>query len=82
MAAALVLLTLLLGAPVTSIGAVTTLQWVVIGLNAASVGKDAVRTVGALRRIAASPQFLAAMEENARRNGEYVIRVYPGNTNF
>lgn len=82
MAAALVLLSLLLGAPVTSIGAITTLQWIIIAANAASTGRDAIRFAGALRQEVNSPQFQAAMRENARRNGEYVIRVYPGNDHF
>lgn len=74
MAAILVLLGLLLGAPVASVASITTLQWVVIGLNAASTGKDTVKFVKALQKEFNSPQFRAW----AAANGDLAIRLRPG----
>jgi hypothetical protein len=82
MAALLVLLGLLLGAPVASIAGITTLQWVVIGLNAASYGPDIARAVETAHKLLSSPEFEVWVKVNAARNGEYTIRVYPGNNNF
>lgn len=82
MAAVTILLSLLLGSAVPSIAALSAAQWAIIAFNAVKAGPQVVGFIEALHNQIHSPQFQEWVRQNAIANGDYVIRVYPGNNNF
>jgi len=79
MAAVLALVGLLLGSTVApaSLAAITGLQWAEVALSVAKGAPGAIKDIKALQALLNSPEFKAW----AAANGDYVIRVYPGNVN-
>lgn len=78
MHALLIVLALLGGFAVpSSLGAITTLQWISIGLSAAGEVQKLPRELAQFQALVESPAFRAWVA----RNGEGAIRQYPGNVN-
>ena len=84
MGAVLALIGVLLGsaAAPASLGAISALQWVELSLTLAKGVPTVIKLDANLLAILQSKDFQDMVKANAAANGDYVIRVYPGNNNF